>query len=129
MPFGYKIGDDEYPEYARKATFEMPTSGYDVVVARRLHQDGDKRLTGWVLTYVGDDPDSDYSLYKPGYRVEYPWVHDPEDSKTDNLPTEENELEELTWKEPTGAIQRYLEKSNLILLTDERIVRTIERYR
>lgn len=125
----YNIGDDEYPDYARETTFEMPTGGNSksVILARRMHQDG-KSLKGWLMQYLGDDPESDYTLYKPGYTIEYPWDWNPEEAKT-NVPDESNELETGDWEEPSAAIRRFMTNTHFLLVDDERVIRTIERYR
>lgn len=128
MTFTYDIGDDDYPDYAKKAAFSMPTTDYSVVVARRTHQSGKRDLTGWVLHYVGDDPESDWTLYKPGYCCRYPWDHNPE-GDVPNIPDASNDVKDIPWKTPTGSIERYMESHYILLLDDERIIRTIERYR
>lgn len=124
----YNVGGDNYPAYAKHNTFSMPAGpGNSTIVCRRQHQRR-KELTGWLLLYVGDDPESDWTLYKPGYCIDYPWDFDPEAAET-CIPDESNEAKQKPWKDRTAAIKRFMRSQKLLLVDDHRIVRTIERYR
>lgn len=109
----------------------MPTPADTEAIVICTRDARNKRLRGWVMHLLGSDPESDWSLYEPDYCTEYPWRFNP-DQATDPFPGKAGKQGKVTgkmWRQPTQAVRDLLKRNYILLVEDERISRTITRYR
>lgn len=113
----YQTTDDEYSK-ARAFTAPAPEQS-SLFVTR-----SNKGVRGWVIGYLGDDPMSDWTLYEPLYCTTYPDDHDFEAGF--NLPDKSNDVRDAPWREPTEAVKDMMEETYTMIITDDRVARTIK---